>query len=106
MLHGFSTHIVPRPAGWRPGLEICGYWWPQTDPQWRPAAALVDFLRAGPPPVYVGFGRYITAARGQPPPAYAPGSPPSPYPAWAISPSGLGGCAISGSARIPCRSAP
>lgn len=36
VLHGFSPHIVPRPTGWRPGLEICGYWWPQTDPQWRP----------------------------------------------------------------------
>lgn len=63
VLHGFSPHIVPRPAGWRPGLEICGYWWPQTDPQWRPAAALVDFLRAGPPPVYVGFGSTMTSAK-------------------------------------------
>lgn len=62
VLHGFSPHIVPRPAGWRPGLEICGYWWPQTDPQWRPDAALVDFLRAGPPPVYVGFGSTMTSA--------------------------------------------
>ncbi|MBN7443131.1 glycosyltransferase family 1 protein [Mycobacteroides abscessus subsp. abscessus] len=63
VLHGFSPHIVPRPAGWRPGLEICGYWWPQTDPQWRPDAALVDFLRAGPPPVYVGFGSTMTSAK-------------------------------------------
>ncbi|WP_457156402.1 glycosyltransferase [Mycobacteroides abscessus] len=63
VLHGFSPHIVPRPAGWRPGLEICGYWWPQTDPQWRPAAALVDFLRAGPPPVYVGFGSTMTSTK-------------------------------------------
>ncbi|PVA23050.1 glycosyltransferase [Mycobacteroides abscessus] len=54
---------MPRPAGWRPGLEICGYWWPQTDPQWRPDAALVDFLRAGPPPVYVGFGSTMTSAK-------------------------------------------
>ncbi|SHU10590.1 glycosyltransferase [Mycobacteroides abscessus subsp. abscessus] len=63
VLHGFSPHIVPRPAGWRPGLEICGYWWPQTDPQWRPDAALVDFLRAGPQPVYVGFGSTMTSAK-------------------------------------------
>lgn len=63
VLHGFSPHIVPRPAGWRPGLEICGYWWPQTDPQWRPDAALADFLRAGPPPVYVGFGSTMTSAK-------------------------------------------
>ncbi|SKS39496.1 glycosyltransferase [Mycobacteroides abscessus subsp. abscessus] len=63
VLHGFSPHIVPRPTGWRPGLEICGYWWPQTDPQWRPPATLVDFLRAGPPPVYVGFGSTMASAK-------------------------------------------
>ncbi|ESV65933.1 putative sterol 3-beta-glucosyltransferase [Mycobacteroides abscessus MAB_091912_2446] len=47
VLHGFSPHIVPRPAGWRPGLEICGYWWAANRSTVAPAAALVDFLRAG-----------------------------------------------------------
>ncbi len=26
--HGFSPLIVPRPADWRPGLTVAGYWWP------------------------------------------------------------------------------
>lgn len=54
--HGFSSAIVPRPADWRPGAEVVGYWWPERAPDWTPPGALVDFLAAGPPPVYIGFG--------------------------------------------------
>ncbi|WP_269854737.1 glycosyltransferase [Streptomyces sp. RPT161] len=54
--HGFSRHVVPRPPDWRPGLELSGYWWPASPRQWQPPPQLVDFLGAGPPPVYVGFG--------------------------------------------------
>lgn len=54
--HGFSPTVVPRPADWRPGLDVVGYWWPVSPAGWRPPDALVAFLAAGPPPVYVGFG--------------------------------------------------
>ena len=54
--HGFSRHVVPRPPDWRPGLELSGYWWPAAPRQWQPPPQLVDFVAAGPPPVYVGFG--------------------------------------------------
>ncbi|OAT69859.1 sterol 3-beta-glucosyltransferase [Mycobacteroides immunogenum] len=63
VLHGFSPHVVPRPLDWRPGLEVCGYWWPQEDPHWRPAPPLVDFLAAGPPPVYLGLGSTMASAK-------------------------------------------
>lgn len=56
ILHGFSPTVVPRPADWRRGLDVVGYWWPAPSPQWRPPPYLVDFLAAGPPPVFVGFG--------------------------------------------------
>ncbi|WOX15924.1 glycosyltransferase [Streptomyces sp. N50] len=53
--HGFSPLIVPRPADWRPGLTVAGYWWPyDVDAQLPPE--LRDFLDAGPPPVFVGLG--------------------------------------------------
>jgi UDP:flavonoid glycosyltransferase YjiC (YdhE family) len=61
VLHGVSRHVVPRPADWRPGLEMVGWWWPQPDPAWSPPPALVDFLAAGPPPVVIGFGSMATA---------------------------------------------
>ena len=53
--HGFSTAVVPRPADWRPQLEVTGYWWP-AHPPWTPPPELANFLAAGPPPVFIGFG--------------------------------------------------
>jgi sterol 3beta-glucosyltransferase len=54
--HGFSPAVVPRPADWPPNVQVTGYWWPAGRPGWQPPDALVDFLKAGPPPVFVGFG--------------------------------------------------
>ncbi|MFE6865689.1 glycosyltransferase [Kitasatospora sp. NPDC057692] len=59
VLHGFSPRVVPRPADWRPSHQIAGYWWPPTDPAWQPPDRLLDFLAAGPPPVYIGFGSLV-----------------------------------------------
>jgi sterol 3beta-glucosyltransferase len=56
VFHGFSPAVVPRPSDWRPQLEVVGYWWPAARPGWQPPAELRDFLAAGPPPVFVGFG--------------------------------------------------
>ncbi|MEU5595073.1 glycosyltransferase [Streptomyces sp. NPDC020298] len=56
VLHGFSTALVPRPSDWRSGLEVTGTWWPHLDPAERLPADLEDFLRAGPRPVFIGFG--------------------------------------------------
>ncbi|MFE9173035.1 glycosyltransferase [Streptomyces kebangsaanensis] len=53
--HGFSQLVVPRPHDWRPGLEVCGYWWPY-DRFTRLPVDVRDFLDAGPPPVFVGLG--------------------------------------------------
>jgi hypothetical protein len=56
VLHGFSPAVLPRPLDWRPGLEVCGYWWPDDDPAWAPSAELLEFLGAGQPPVVITFG--------------------------------------------------
>ncbi|WP_441249155.1 glycosyltransferase [Kitasatospora sp. McL0602] len=53
---GFSPLVVPRPADWPSQVEVTGYWWPSRPDGWRPPADLVDFLQAGPPPVFIGFG--------------------------------------------------
>ena len=54
--HGFSPAVVPRPADWPATAHVTGYWWPNRPPGWQPPDQLVDFLQAGPPPVFVGFG--------------------------------------------------
>ncbi|GAA0691046.1 glycosyltransferase [Kitasatospora atroaurantiaca] len=65
VLHGFSPSVVPRPADWAPSARVSGYWWPHTPADWQPPAQLADFLRAGPPPVYVGFGSLVVADPGR-----------------------------------------
>ncbi|MFC8124048.1 glycosyltransferase [Streptomyces sp. NPDC057302] len=56
VLYGFSTAVVPRPADWRDGLDAVGNWWPHHDPDIPLPARFEEFLRAGPPPVFIGFG--------------------------------------------------
>uniref|UniRef100_UPI00117EC727 glycosyltransferase n=1 Tax=Streptomyces sp. NRRL B-24572 TaxID=1962156 RepID=UPI00117EC727 len=48
--------VVPRPGDWPSGADVTGYWWPARPDAWQPPAELVDFLQAGPPPVFLGFG--------------------------------------------------
>ncbi|MEC3979623.1 glycosyltransferase [Amycolatopsis sp. H20-H5] len=57
--HGFSPLVVPRPADWPPGYQVGGYWWPERPPGWQPDRRLLDFLAAGPPPVFAGFGSLV-----------------------------------------------
>ncbi len=61
VLHGFSPRVVPRPGDWPEGHRVCGYWWPETPPGWQPEPRLLDFLSAGPPPVFAGFGSFVAA---------------------------------------------
>ncbi|MFJ9692406.1 nucleotide disphospho-sugar-binding domain-containing protein [Kitasatospora sp. NPDC101183] len=56
VLHGFSPVLVPRPADWRSGLEVVGTWWPHVAPDYQLPGEVEDFLRAGPAPVFIGFG--------------------------------------------------
>lgn len=55
VLHGFSPLLCPRPADWPDSAVVTGHW-----PLAASGAALpprvLDFLDAGSPPVYVGFG--------------------------------------------------
>jgi UDP:flavonoid glycosyltransferase YjiC (YdhE family) len=51
----FSPSVVPRPRDWAPYVHLTGYWF-LDEPSWEPPPELADFLDAGSPPVYVGFG--------------------------------------------------
>jgi len=55
-LEGYSPLVVPRPHDWAAGRQLTGYWFLDPPPGWEPPPDLVDFLDAGSPPVYVGFG--------------------------------------------------
>ena len=53
---GYSPAVVPRPDDWPDNADVVGYWWPAVPPGWQPASDVTDFLSAGPPPVFIGFG--------------------------------------------------
>ncbi|MGI8334921.1 glycosyltransferase [Actinomadura scrupuli] len=57
----FSDAVVPRPADWPSYVHTTGYWFVDAAPDWSPPRDLADFLAAGPPPVYVGFGSMVPA---------------------------------------------
>lgn len=56
ILYGYSPSVVPKPSDWGDWAHVTGYWFPERPSGWRPPAELEEFLEAGPPPVYVGFG--------------------------------------------------
>lgn len=60
-LYPYSPHVIPTPADWPETTVATGYWFLDQQAGWQPPAELVDFLNAGEPPVYVGFGSIPTA---------------------------------------------
>jgi len=56
VLMAYSEALVPRPSDWGSEVLCTGFWFLDRVPDWQPPTALVRFLDAGPPPVYLGFG--------------------------------------------------
>lgn len=55
-LYSYSPLILPDPPDWPDNVTATGCWFLDHTNDWQPPRELVDFLDAGPPPVYVGFG--------------------------------------------------
>lgn len=58
VLHAISRHVLPRPADWPASATVTGYWFlagTASDDASLPRG-LVEFLDAGEPPVFIGFG--------------------------------------------------
>jgi UDP:flavonoid glycosyltransferase YjiC (YdhE family) len=61
ILYAFSRHLQPQPADWSPErAAVVGFWSLDQGRDWTPPQALRDFLNAGPPPIYVGFGSMLS----------------------------------------------
>lgn len=59
-LYGYSSHVLPQPCDWPDNAHVTGYWFLNEGHGWQPPPKLADFLAAGPPPVYIGFGSMST----------------------------------------------
>jgi UDP:flavonoid glycosyltransferase YjiC (YdhE family) len=55
-LYGCSPTLLARPADWPANVAVTGVWQLPAGEGWTPPQALLDFLEAGPAPVYIGFG--------------------------------------------------
>ena len=51
-----SNYVFPRPADWPEYVYNTGYWFLEDEPNWKPSDDLLEFLKVGAPPVYIGFG--------------------------------------------------
>ncbi len=56
MLGAYSPRIIPHPADWPDCVNVTGYFFLEPQADWQPSAELNEFLDAGDPPVYIGFG--------------------------------------------------
>jgi UDP:flavonoid glycosyltransferase YjiC (YdhE family) len=56
ILYGYSPSVIPPPPDWDPPIHVTGYWFLDPAEDWAPPPALIEFLQAGSPPIYVGHG--------------------------------------------------
>jgi hypothetical protein len=49
---------VPKPRDWPDHIDVCGFFF-RENPTYTPPDDLAAFLKAGPPPVYLGFGSIV-----------------------------------------------
>ncbi|KAI4729882.1 UDP-Glycosyltransferase/glycogen phosphorylase [Aureobasidium sp. EXF-10728] len=54
----WSPALVPKPRDWPEYIDVCGFFFRGT-PTYSADPALLDFLAAGPAPVYIGFGSIV-----------------------------------------------
>ncbi|KAG0565764.1 hypothetical protein KC19_7G012800 [Ceratodon purpureus] len=52
----WSPHLVPKPDDWGPLIDVVGFCFLDQASDYKPPEDLVKWLKAGPKPIYVGFG--------------------------------------------------
>ncbi|CAN1246665.1 Sterol 3-beta-glucosyltransferase UGT80A2 [Linum grandiflorum] len=52
----WSPHLLPKPKDWGPKIDVVGFCFLDLASRYVPPDDLVQWLEAGDPPVYVGFG--------------------------------------------------
>ena len=56
ILYGFSPSVISPPTDWGANTHVTGYWFLDPPEDWKPPQELSDFIEAGSPPIYIGFG--------------------------------------------------
>ncbi|KAJ5569933.1 Sterol 3-beta-glucosyltransferase [Penicillium hispanicum] len=58
MTYCWSPGLVPRPRDWPAHIDVCGFFFAEPS-SYTPPSELAEFLQAGAPPVYIGFGSIV-----------------------------------------------
>eukprot|EP00271_Cylindrocystis_brebissonii_P022128 TRINITY_DN8349_c0_g1_i2.p1 TRINITY_DN8349_c0_g1~~TRINITY_DN8349_c0_g1_i2.p1 ORF type:complete len:608 (+),score=78.01 TRINITY_DN8349_c0_g1_i2:160-1983(+) len=56
MAYIWSPSLAPKPSDWGPLVDVVGFCFLDLATKYEPPSELVEFLRAGSPPVFIGFG--------------------------------------------------
>lgn len=64
-LYAISSAVLPRPDDWPDNAHLTGYWFLDDETEWTPPQGLSDFIAAGPPPIYIGFGSMPDLTEGK-----------------------------------------
>lgn len=54
-----SPSLIPKPEDWGSNIDISGFYFLKLASNYTPPDDLDRFLKAGPPPVYIGFGSIV-----------------------------------------------
>ncbi|PNS21582.1 Sterol 3-beta-glucosyltransferase [Sphaceloma murrayae] len=55
----WSPALIPKPKDWKRHISISGFYFLSLASNFTPQPELDAFLKAGPPPVYIGFGSIV-----------------------------------------------
>ncbi len=55
----WSPALIPKPVDWGNYIDISGFFFLNLSTNYTPPQDLADFMAAGPPPVYIGFGSIV-----------------------------------------------
>ncbi|SCL94274.1 glycosyltransferase [Sporanaerobacter sp. PP17-6a] len=58
-LYAYSPIVAPKPDEWDDDKHITGYWVRDSKTDWKPDKTLVNFLKTGSRPIYIGFGSMV-----------------------------------------------
>ena len=57
-IYCWSSELIPKPKDWMQNIDITGFLF-LSSPDYQPKPELMEFLQAGPTPIYVGFGSIV-----------------------------------------------
>ena len=60
VIYAVSPLVMPRPKQWNEHIHMSGFWYDDAPCDWQPPRELQEFLDAGDPPIYVGFGSMVS----------------------------------------------